>query len=202
VSSTRPCVVIVGGINGSGKSTFAKKAARTDLLLGQVAINPDELSKQAMAEMPTLNETGANLAGAERAEKEVWRAIAEGRSVAVETVLSSAKFMPVIAAAQRRKYQTRLIFVALPSVEEALARIASRVRLGGHPVPSASVRTRWSKAHNNLVHLLPLVDDVLVFSNAGTTPILVAERRRGGQLQLHDVDALPEVTKRLAPGRP
>jgi len=44
--------VIVGGVNGSGKSTFAQRAAGTDLLLGQVAINPDELSKQAKLEVP------------------------------------------------------------------------------------------------------------------------------------------------------
>ena len=118
----RPCVVIVGGVNGSGKSTFAKQAAGTDLLLGQIAINPDELSKQARAEMPALSDSGADLAGAERAEKAVWRAIAEGRSVAVETVLSSDKFIPVVVAARSRRYRTRLIFVALPSVDEALSR--------------------------------------------------------------------------------
>jgi len=193
--------VIVGGINGSGKSTFAKEAAKSDVLLGQTAINPDELSKKALLEIPSLNYPGASLAGAERAEKAVWRALAEGRSIAVETVLSSEKFIPVVVAARRRKYQTRLIYVALPSVDEALARIASRVRSGGHDVPSDSVQTRWSKSHDNLVRLLPLIDDVLVFSNAASIPVLVAERTgRLGKLLLHIPDALPEVTKRLAPG--
>jgi predicted ABC-type ATPase len=93
--------VIVGGVNGSGKSTFAKRAAGTELLFGQSAINPDELSKQAKRDMPSLNDPGAALAGAERAEKAVWRAIAEGNSVALETVLSSEKFIPVLSAARR-----------------------------------------------------------------------------------------------------
>jgi predicted ABC-type ATPase len=200
VTPVRPCIVIVGGVNGSGKSTFAKQAANSELLLGQTAINPDDLSREAEAEMPKLNIAGANLAGAERAEKAVWRAIAEGRSVAVETVLSSEKFFPILDAARKRRYRSRLIFVALPSVDEALARIASRVALGGHNVPADRVKARWARAHDNLVRLLPLVDDVLVFSNAATVPILVAERTgRSGKLQLRNGDVLPELTNRLLP---
>lgn len=169
------------------------------MLLDQTAINPDELSKQAQTELPSLNDSGASLAGAERAEKAVWRAIAEGRSVAVETVLSSDKFIPVLAAARKRGYLTRLIFVALASVDESLARIASRVLKGGHDVPPERVRARWSRAHDNLVRLLPLVDDVLVFSNSAAHPILVADRTgRGGKIQVRDVDLLPEVSKRFA----
>lgn len=199
MSYARPCIVIVGGINGSGKSTFARDAAGTALLLDQVAINPDELSKQAQAELPSLNDAGASLAGAERAEKAVWRAIAEGSSVAVETVLSSDKFIPVLAAARKRRYRTRLIFVALPTIDESLARIASRVLKGGHDVPPERVRARWSRAHDNLMRLLPLVDDVLVFSNSAAFPILVADRTgRGGNLKMREIDALPEVSKRFA----
>lgn len=69
MSRIRHCVVIVGGVNGSGKSTFARRAAETELLLGQTAINPDELSKEAQVELPALNDSGASLAGAERAER-------------------------------------------------------------------------------------------------------------------------------------
>lgn len=199
--AARPCVVIVGGVNGSGKSTFAKHAAGTELLLGQTAINPDGLSQQALREMSSLNRAGADLAGAERAEKAVWRAIAEYRSVAVETVLSSDKFLPVLTAARLRRYRIRLIFVALPSVEDALDRIEARVRDGGHSVPPDRVRARWRKAHDNLLRFLPLVDDLLIYSNAVADPILVADRiGRGGKLQLREIEALPEVTKRLASG--
>lgn len=201
MNAVRPVLVIVGGINGSGKSTLARGASGTDLLLSQSTINPDDLSRQALVEFPALNEAGANLAGAERAEKAVWRAIAESRSVAVETVLSSDKFVPVVTAARKRRYRVRLIFVGLPTVEEALARIATRVELGGHSVPEDRVRRRWNAAHDNLILFLPLVDDVIVLSNVGTTPVLVAERTgRAAPIRLLDPDALPDVTKRLRPG--
>ena len=154
--SAVPSFVLVAGVNGCGKSTFAKRAEGSDLLLGQSAINPDILSQQALAQSPKLNSVGGNLAGAERAEKAVWRAVAEGRSVAVETVLSTDKFIPVVEAARFRGFRTRLIFVALPTVEDALARIAARVQDGGHAVPEESVRRRWRAAHDNLIVFLEL----------------------------------------------
>jgi predicted ATP-binding protein involved in virulence len=96
VASSQPCLVIVAGPNGSGKSTFALEAAGTALLLGTTAINPDDLTKSAMREQPKLELPAANILGVERAEKSVWRAIAENSSVAIETVLSSNKFLPTL----------------------------------------------------------------------------------------------------------
>jgi predicted ABC-type ATPase len=82
----------VGGINGSGKSTFAATAARSETLLEQVPINPDSLTLEAEREAQRkgfdLGQSGANLVAVERAEKAVWRAIAKAESAAVETVLS------------------------------------------------------------------------------------------------------------------
>jgi predicted ABC-type ATPase len=96
----RPSIVIVAGVNGCGKSTFAATAAGRAALLGQTAINPDQLTQEASAQVPELGATGANLVGVERAEKAVWRAIAEGKSAAIETVLSSTKFLPLLQAKQ------------------------------------------------------------------------------------------------------
>jgi predicted ABC-type ATPase len=117
------CLVIVGGPNGSGKSTFARQAAGTKVLLGTSTINPDELTQAVARAVPAVAAEAANLIGVERAEKAVWRAIAEGKSVAIETVLSTDKFLPAVAAAALRGFRTRLVFVSLPEVEIAIARI-------------------------------------------------------------------------------
>jgi predicted ABC-type ATPase len=45
MASDSPVFVLVGGPNGCGKSTFARQAARTRLLLGTTAINPDEITE-------------------------------------------------------------------------------------------------------------------------------------------------------------
>jgi len=193
----RPSIVIVAGVNGSGKSTFAATAAGKSALLGQIAINPDHLTQEANADFPQLGPAGANLVGVERAEKAVWRAIAEGKSAAIETVLSSSKFVPVIRAASKRRYRTRLIFIGLPTVDLALERIRSRVAQGGHDVPERKVRERWNRAHDNLVVFMRIVDDVLIFSNVGEIPIPVAERVGRSPVRIIDEGALPDVASRL-----
>jgi predicted ABC-type ATPase len=193
----RPSIVIVAGVNGCGKSTFAAKAAGGSALLGQTAINPDQLTQEASAQFPELGAVGANLLGVERAEKAVWRAIAEGKSAAIETVLSSTKFIPLLQAASKRRHRTRLIFIGLPTVQLALERIQSRVAQGGHDVPESKVRDRWDRAHDNLVTFMQAVDDVLIFSNVGATPIPVAERVGRSPLRIVDEYALPDVSSRL-----
>ena len=41
-------------------------------------------------------------------------------------------------------YEVRLVFVSLPNVDLALARVAGRVAAGGHGVPEESVRRRFT----------------------------------------------------------
>jgi predicted ABC-type ATPase len=199
---SRPCLVIVGGVNGCGKSTFARAAAGTPLLLDQTAINPDDLTvdakKQAEKRGQKLGKDGANLVAVERAEKAVWQAIARRESVAIETVLSSEKFVTIVDAARDAGYLTRLIFVALPSVELAIGRVAARVKMGGHGVPEESIRARWKRSHRNLTRFTPLVDDLLVFSNENEPALLVAQRSgRTASLEILNPTALPIVTEAL-----
>jgi len=168
------------------------------LLLGATAINPDEITEVVRTQLPHLSRLAANLVAAERAEKEVWSAIAQARPVAVETVLSTVKYLPIVEAARGRGYRSRLIFVAVARVKTAVERVATRKRGGGHGVPETKIRARWVRAHDNLVRFMDAVDDVLVFSNESQEPVLVAERiGAGGRLVFHNRLALPEVTGRL-----
>ena len=97
-----PGLAIIGGVNGCGKSTLSTVAARKQLLFGATAVNPDDLTQRVRHQRKDFSLTAANLIGAEQAEKAVWRAIARGESVAVETVLSSDKFVDVVNAARNR----------------------------------------------------------------------------------------------------
>jgi predicted ABC-type ATPase len=104
----------------------------------------------------------------------------------------------VVVAARLRQYRTRLVFVALPTVDLAIERVAARVKAGGHGVPEEQIRSRWVRAHKNLLLFASLVDDVMVFSNEGTKALLVAERvGRQRAMRLIDEEALPAVTAAL-----
>lgn len=80
-------------------------------------------------------------------------------------------------AARARGYSVHLIYVALQSVETAVRRVQARIAQGGHGVPANKIRSRWSKSFDNLIRMLELADEIIVFSNEGVEPTVVAERR-------------------------
>jgi predicted ABC-type ATPase len=68
-----------------------------------------------------------------------------------------------------------LIYLALPSAEIAIERVAARVKLGGHDIPQATIVRRFHRSLNNLVaRYIPLVDRWKVFDNYHTPPELIA----------------------------
>ncbi len=188
--------VLIGGPNGAGKSTIATAQGASSLLRDATPINPDIVTK-GFQDKFKLPEDAANLLGVVQAELEVWKAISEGRSVAIETVLSTDKYLPVVAAAKRREFSFVLIYIALPSVELSIERVAARVLTGGHNVPEDKIRDRWERSMDSFVQFMVLADEVALFSNASLEPMLVGAKNAKGPFKLLDLKALPDITKRL-----
>ena len=91
-----------------------------------------------------------------------------------------------IADWRERGYTVRLVFTALDSPELALRRVASRVASGGHNVPEAVVRRRWSAGLRALFDLyLPLVERWQIFDSSDGP---VREVARGDR-----VDLMPQI---------
>jgi predicted ABC-type ATPase len=63
----------------------------------------------------------------------------------IETVLSTEKYKPIFRLAKRSGYRLMFIYVVLPSIKEALARVARRIRHGGHAVSAKKIRKRWPR---------------------------------------------------------
>lgn len=91
-------------------------------------------------------------------------------------------------------------YCGLVSPELHLERVRARVAAGGHDIPEASIRSRYPRALQNLILLMPRLAHLQVYDNsagvaAGESipdPILVLEMQRG---RLHwpaasDSDAL------------
>jgi predicted ABC-type ATPase len=69
-----------------------------------------------------------------------------------------------------------LIFLKLPSIRLALARVQARVAQGGHPIAAAVVRRRFKLGWRNFEQLYrPLVDHWELYDNSGDAPVLLAE---------------------------
>ena len=73
-----------------------------------------------------------------------------------------------------RGYRVSLFFLALPSAETAIARVAERVRQGGHTIPDHVIRRRFAAGNRNFEHAYrAAVDDWAVYDNTGSTPRLL-----------------------------
>jgi predicted ABC-type ATPase len=88
---------------------------------------------------------------------------------------------------RRTGYRSHLVFLSLPSPEMSLARVAERVRAGGHDVPAEVVRRRFVSGLRNLFGpYADRLDSWEVLDNSGLGElVLVAERDAGG-LRIHD----------------
>jgi predicted ABC-type ATPase len=69
------------------------------------------------------------------------------------------------------------LYVGLEKVELHLARVRARVQAGGHDIPEAKIRERYTSSLKNLVTLAPRLTELRVFDNsveadpkAGTPP--------------------------------
>jgi predicted ABC-type ATPase len=92
-------------------------------------------------------------------------------------------------------YRAHITFLSLPSADLAVARVAERVRQGGHNVPEAVIRRRFEAGLANFFVLFePVADSWQMFDNSGTgMPRLVARKGRSGHVTVAD----PRAWRRL-----
>ena len=107
---------------------------------------------------------------------------------AFETTLASRSFAPWIAKLKQSGYTFHLVFLWLPSAEFAVARVAERVRMGGHDVPEETIRRRYNKGIGNFFRLYrPLTDTWRMYDNAEPSwPRIVADGRKDTNETVYD----------------
>lgn len=166
-----PSLIALAGPNGAGKST-AGPALLKDTLGITEFVNAD-LIAQGLS--PFAPEGAAVAAG--RIMRQRLRGLARQRATfAFETTLSGRAYARWIAGLVARGYLFHIIFLWLPSPEHAIARVADRVRRGGHPVPDGVVRRRYHGGLRNFFDLYqPMATTWQLYdSSRGRSPRLVA----------------------------
>jgi predicted ABC-type ATPase len=159
---SHPTLTIIAGANGAGKSTLT--AGSPDTFSAIPLLDPD-----AFANTLRSSETGIS---AVAAGKEVLRLAKEHlkrrESFAVETTLSGKNYLQMMQYARGidQGFEVVLIYIGTERVEINLARIAWRVRAGGHDVPEIDVRRRYLRSIQNLPVAAGIADRVLLFDNS------------------------------------
>jgi predicted ABC-type ATPase len=167
-----PNVYVIAGPNGAGKTTFA-----TDFLPQFVGcrefVNADLI---AAGLSPFTPETQAMRAG--RLLLIRIKELAEARQdFAFETTLAGRSYVRLISGLRQSGYNVILFFLWLPSAEMAMARVASRVRQGGHDVPELTIRRRFQAGLRNFFQLYaPLVNSWYLLDGSHLPPSLIADR--------------------------
>jgi predicted ABC-type ATPase len=183
----QPLVVMIAGPNGGGKTTAALKMLQGPLAV-QEFVNADTIARGLSAFHP---ESVAVTAG--RIMLKRLRELAEGRSdFAFETTLAGRNFAPWLNGLRTNGYHVHLIFVSLTSPDLALARVADRVRLGGHDIPEDVVRRRFVAGITNFFQLYRgIVDDWQMYDNSTRVagPVLIASGGRDDRLDILDTGA-------------
>lgn len=151
-----PRLWLLAGPNGSGKSSLVATgvfAALTntpehpDELL---RINPDQAALALRGERPDLSGDALALEAAQRSDAGLDEAISQRRSILVETVLSSDKFIDRVDRALASGYWVGLVFMLLQNPSINVKRVAARVAQGGHAVPEDRIRARWTRSMERL----------------------------------------------------
>lgn len=162
-------VIIIAGPNGAGKTTFAREFLPQEAGC-PVFVNADLIA----AGLSPFDPERAALQAGRLTLEAIARHVAQRESFAFETTLSGRAYARQISHWQGLGYRVELFFLSLPSADMAVQRVAERVRQGGHNIPEATIRRRFDAGRRLLTELYqPLVDQWVVYDNAGDEPVLM-----------------------------
>jgi predicted ABC-type ATPase len=167
--STMPKIVIIAGPNGAGKTTFAQA------FLPQEAQCPRFINADLIAAglSPFAPEAAAIKAGRLMLQ-EITACVKRRESFAFETTLAGQAYLRHIEDWRKLGYHISLFFLSLPTAEMAVARVAERVRQGGHDIPESVIRRRFIAGRKNFEnHYRAAVDAWAVYDNSADEPILL-----------------------------
>lgn len=164
-----PRVIIIAGPNGAGKTTFAKEFLPYEAHC-PIFVNADLIA----AGLAPFDPGRAAIAAGRLMLNELIRHANNQKSFAFETTLSGSSYARMIPEWRRSGYIVKLIFLQLNSADDAVNRVAQRVLQGGHDIPEAIIRRRFSKGISNFSNLYsPIVDSWTLYDNSGDAPVLI-----------------------------
>ena len=162
-------IIIIAGPNGAGKTTFARA------FLPKEADCPRFINADLIAAglSPFAPEVEAIKAGRLMLQ-EIAACVARGESFSFETTLSGLVYLKHIEAWRVAGYHVSLFFLKLPSPEMAIARVAERVRQGGHDISEPVIRRRFAIGRQNFERRYQrAVDAWALYDNSSEEPVLI-----------------------------
>jgi predicted ABC-type ATPase len=148
MSTNAPRCIVLGGVNGSGKTT-SSRTILADTLKVMTFVNADVIAQGIAGFDPDSANVRASRIMLERLHE-----LAEQRAdFAFETTLAARTTAEWLRALRDSGYMVNLQYFWLASADLAVARVAHRVRRGGHNVAEATIRRRYRHSVQNFFQL-------------------------------------------------
>ena len=209
-SEEKPLLLLLAGSNGAGKSTYIKSEDFKNVLnvlkdrfnimplKPYQFINPDIISISHLMINPEIDETAANLWAVQEIEKSINKYFNLCKGFAIETVLSTDKYIKYVEEAKSKGYITALIYIGLDSPETAIKRVRMRVKTGGHDVSEDKIRKRFNNSINNIKYFVKLTNFSIIHSNIGdANHYEIIAVGYNGKVEIKDEKTLSWINKAL-----
>jgi predicted ABC-type ATPase len=195
------CIWVLAGTNGAGKSSIGGAMLRQS---GGEYFNPDEVAREILQKQPSLGQTRANARAWALGTRLLAEAVRAPRDFFFETTLGGKTITSRLERALDSGHELRIWYAGLEGPELHVARVAARVRAGGHDVLERDIRRRYDASRRNLVRLLPRLTELKLYDNSaeadprrGKTPEprLVLHLREGSILGPRELGRTPQWAK-------
>jgi predicted ABC-type ATPase len=164
-------IIIIAGPNGAGKTTFAREFLPNEADC-PLFINADLIA----AGLSPFDPAAAAIRAGRLMLEEIDRNVAARKGFAFETTLSGHTYVRRIREWRAMGYEVKLYFLSLQSADDAVLRVATRVRQGGHNVAEEVVRRRFEAGMRNFLDSYrTLVSYWQWLDNNGAQPRLIEE---------------------------
>lgn len=183
-----PTLCILGGCNGAGKTTLARELLPR---LGLMRfLNADEIARGLSPLDPSLTAFKAGRLLIEEARG----LIAAKSSFAIESTLSGKTYVAMIREAKAQGYRFLLHYIMIGSGDQAVGRVALRVKVGGHHVPEEDVRRRFERSRRHFLEdYVTLADEWVLWDNASPPHLQIADSSTHNLEQLQTMLASNKV---------
>lgn len=183
-------IYIIAGCNGAGKTT-ASYAVLPEMLGCKEFVNADEIAKG----LSPFNPESVAIEAGRLMLQRMDDLLSEGSDFAFETTLSTRSYVKFIERAQAKGYFVTLLYFWLPTPEQAIERVATRVREGGHNIPSDVIRRRYANGIKNLTALyIPLCNYWAIYDNSSADEQIRIIALGGKDITTHIEDTLSYKT--------
>jgi predicted ABC-type ATPase len=160
-----PTLTVIAGANGSGKSTLTRQLVRRaaenenrSILL----IDPDAIAK----EIDPINPAAAAIAAGRKVLSLSQQYIQSESSFIVEITFSGNTYLKLMREAKSLGWLIILMYIGIDNPNMNVLRVADRVKLGGHDVPTEDILRRYERSLANLNKAAKIVDRLILYDNS------------------------------------